>query len=220
MNCAHHPEKPAVTACTKCKRPLCDDCTIHWSTGVICKHCLEADHMKSQKKPAFHKSPGLAALLSLMPGMGQIYVGFYTAGFITLMVVASIITLLNSSVSNDMEPFFGLFLSFFWVFNMFDAAKRARIYNEHLAGNEAEKPMPTDSSLVGGIVLLLLGLVLTLTITFDLDLEFLEPIWPVVILLIGVYMIFRYRKTKQALTQSNDFTQPRELIDRDPGDMS
>ena len=220
MNCSNHPDKPAVTACTKCKRPLCDDCTIHWSTGVICKSCLEVDHMKNQKRPAFHKSPAMAATLSLMPGMGQIYVGFYMAGFINLMVVASIITLLNSSISNNMQPFFALFLTFFWIFNMFDASKRARLYNEFLAGTEEEKPIPTDSSLVGGIVLMILGLFLTLTITFNMELDFLDQFWPIGILGIGVYMLFRYRIAKQTLTRSSDYTKPRQLSDREPGDIS
>lgn len=204
MNCANHSDKSAITACTKCKRPLCDDCTIHWPTGVTCKHCLEAEQLKNTRKPAFHKSPGLAATLSLMPGMGQIYVGYYTAGFLNLMIVASIITVLNSSLTHNVEPFFGLFLSFFWIFNMFDAAKRARLYNEYQLGREEAKA-PTDSPLVGGIILLLLGLVLTLTITFNMDLEFLAPVWPLAILAIGVYMIFKYRKTKQEITNPHNY---------------
>jgi hypothetical protein len=218
MNCANHADKTAITTCTKCKRPLCEDCTIHWPTGVTCKHCLEAEQLKSAKRPAFHKSPGLAATLSLMPGMGQIYVGYYTAGFINLMIVASIITVLNSSMAGNMEPFFGLFLAFFWVFNMFDAAKRARLFNEYQLGKEEAK-IPTDSPLVGGLILLTLGLILTLTVTFDFDLEFLEPIWPLAIVAIGAYMIFKYRKTKQDMIQSNDYTRPDSSKEQDPTEI-
>jgi|GEM_PF-811334 len=204
MNCATHPEQPAVTTCGKCKRPLCESCTIHWRSGVICKHCLEADQLKDSKQ-SFRKSPGLAAFLSLMPGMGQIYVGHLRSGFINIMVVAAIITMLgatNSHSSVGAGPFLGLFLSFFWIFNMFDAANKARAYNRQVSGMETLES-PTDSPLVGGIVLLVLGAFLTLTITFDLDLEFIEPLWPVAILLIGVYMIMKYRKTKDKLADKS-----------------
>ena len=38
------------------------------------------------------KSPGLACFLSLMPGLGQVYVGYYQRGFVHAAVVAALIT--------------------------------------------------------------------------------------------------------------------------------
>ena len=43
------------------------------------------------------KSPALAAMLSLVPGLGQVYLGYYQQGFINILVVAAIIAYLASS---------------------------------------------------------------------------------------------------------------------------
>jgi len=36
------------------------------------------------------KSPAIAAILSMMPGLGQVYVGYYQRGFVHAVVVASL----------------------------------------------------------------------------------------------------------------------------------
>ena len=120
MNCANHVETAAVTTCSQCKKSLCGDCSIHWHGEVVCKSCLETQGVDREKGNPMRKSPALAAWLSLMPGLGQIYVGYYKAGFITILVVVSIIMLLARS-GDSVGPFLGSFLAFFWVFNMIDA---------------------------------------------------------------------------------------------------
>ena len=54
------------------------------------------------------KSPVLAALMSLMPGLGQCYVGYYQVGFIIILVIVSVITILIQEIE-PIKPFFGLF---------------------------------------------------------------------------------------------------------------
>ena len=68
-----------------------------------------------------------------MPGLGQVYVGYYTRGFVHAIVVASIITVLNLEVL-ELEPLFAMFLAFFWLYNIIDAGRRAAMYNHVLAG--------------------------------------------------------------------------------------
>lgn len=149
------------------------------------------------------KSPALAGILSMLPGLGQAYVGYYVAGFTNILVVGALIAMMNSRMVRGLEPFFGLFLAFFWIFNIIDAARRARLYNLHQLGENVQ-PLPTDSPLIGGVILSVLGLFLTLEITFDMDLDFLEDYWPLFLLGLGVYMIVKYRKTKRELEGNRD----------------
>ena len=205
MNCINHEQVPAVAVCSHCGQPLCESCAIHWQDAVLCKRCLEAQERdKAQEppksKPTMSKSPVLAGLLSLLPGMGQVYVGYYVAGFIYLLIVAAMITVLSEDSSGHAGPFFGLFLTFFWIFNIVDAVRKAQNYNRLALGEELEK-RPTDSPLVGGIILLVMGLILTLEITFNVDLEFLEIIWPLGVLGGGIYLILRYFHTRERLRQ-------------------
>lgn len=199
MNCAYHTETPAVTACSTCKKPLCSDCAIHWQGGIVCKGCLELQGTDATRDHPMRKSPGLAAFFSLMPGLGQIYVGYYRAGFINIFVVVSIIAIL-AQAGDMVGPFLGPFLAFFWIFNMVDANKKAKLYNQHLLGSEIAEP-PTDSPLALGVVFIVVGVLLTLGITFDVDMEWLEDVWPLGLLAAGIYMVWRYYKTKNELNE-------------------
>ena len=83
--------------------------------------------------PRLHrKSPFLAGLLSLMPGIGQIYVGYYALGFIHIAVfVTTIFLLVRMSINpfSALSPALGVFLGFFVVYNIVDATRRAVLYN-------------------------------------------------------------------------------------------
>ena len=197
MNCANHSQEAAIAACTSCQKPLCDTCVIHWKNAVVCKHCLERENLHDWSKESMRKSPTLAGFLSLMPGLGQAYVGYYKSGFITILIVAAVITLLDNSHGGP-EPLFGLFLSFFWIFNIMDAVRKARLYNQHIAGEEKFEA-PTDSPLAAGIVLLVLGLFLTLTVTMGLEMDFIEDYWPLGLLAGGVYLLWKYVRTRNQM---------------------
>lgn len=119
MNCANHVDVPAVAYCRACGKPLCSVCTrdVH---GVI--YCEE--HAASQAggtmppspgqpgvdvagtAPAMHgSSPGMAAILGLIPGVGAFYNGEYLKGFVHVGILAALIAL----VSHGYWPFaFGI----------------------------------------------------------------------------------------------------------------
>ena len=142
------------------------------------------------------KSPFLATLLSLMPGLGQVYVGYYQQGFINILVVGSLIVLLNLDIG-DLTPLVGLFLAFFWLFNLVDANRRASFYNRVLAGMTEdglpdEMRMPDGrGGLVAGIFLILFGVLSFAHIHLDFSLNWLADAWPVVLILMGSYLIYR-----------------------------
>ena len=60
------------------------------------------------------KKPFLATVLSIMPGLGQVYVGYYKRGFIHAFTVGFLITFLATGVS-PLTPLAGIFLAFFWL---------------------------------------------------------------------------------------------------------
>jgi hypothetical protein len=196
MNCANHEQTSAIGVCATCGRALCPDCAIRREGRIRCKACLEtpADTLR--------KSPTLAGVLSILPGLGQAYVGYYLAGFVNILVVGLLITVLNSleHVESGPQPFLGLFLSFFWIFNVLDAVRRAKRYNRSLAGGEAEA-LPTDSPLVGGIILLGIGVLLTVSITFGVKLTFLQTIWPLGLVIGAGLLLAKYYRTRAALAR-------------------
>ena len=155
----------------------------------------------TQPKPNFNrKSPAMATWLSLMPGLGQIYVGYYQQGFTNILVVAGIITILASSFMRGAEPFFGTFIAFYWIFQMIDANRRAHHYNrvmEGLAGEDVPEgfSMPTSKgSMLGGGVLVLIGVLFILDLNFNVSMEWVENWWPLILILVGVNLVYKARK--------------------------
>jgi hypothetical protein len=143
------------------------------------------------------KSATVAFVLSAMPGLGQVYVGYYQRGFLHAIVVALIIAMLASADVGPLTPLLGLFLAFFWLFNMIDAARRASLYNQALAGGQ-EPELPVDfetpglrGSIVGGVVLMIIGAILLANTRFDVSLDWLEEWWPAAIILFGAYLLFK-----------------------------
>jgi TM2 domain-containing membrane protein YozV len=143
------------------------------------------------------KSPVLALVLSLMPGVGQIYVGYYQQGFTNALVVASIIALLNSSLtSGAAEPLFGIFLAFYWLYNVVDAWRRATFYNNALAGI-GPATLPDDfavttgrGTLAGGVGLVIVGVIALSNTLFHVPLDWLEKWWPVALIGVGIWLIY------------------------------
>ena len=152
------------------------------------------------------KSPALAMVLSLMPGLGQIYLGYYQNGFINILVVAGIISTLVRGVPFYLQPLLGVFLAFFWLYNLVDAGRRASLYNQTLAGlGPTEMPpdvlsYPGKGSLAGGVALIGIGLLFFAHTRFGIPLDWLEQWWPIGLVLAGAYLLYLSirDRTKQA----------------------
>lgn len=141
------------------------------------------------------KSPILATLMSLGPGLGQVYLGYYHLGFIHILIVASLITLLNRGMG-DLQPFCGILLAFFWLYNLVDAGRRAVLYNHALVGlDPSELPerisaVPGRGSVIGGIILMAAGGLILAHTRFGYSLEWLEQWWPLAFIFMGGYLVY------------------------------
>ena len=160
-----------------------------------------AERTRQRKDSALpYKSPTLATLLSLLPGLGQVYVGYYQQGFQFVLVVACMIAVLNMQLPSGLEPLFGVFLPFFWIFNMIDANRRAHSYNQALDGLTGDE-LPDDFKLPGargsvpaGVILIVVGVLAILDLNTGFSLEWLEDWWPLGLVAGGVWLILRARR--------------------------
>jgi hypothetical protein len=138
------------------------------------------------------KSVVLACVLSLMPGLGQIYVGYYQRGFVHVFAFAAIIALLASGDLHDLAPFLGISLGFLYLYNIVDAGRRASLYNLALQGLGPET-LPDElsrgrGSLAGGVILIGAGVLLLAHLRFDMSLYWLEEWWPLALIGFGAYL--------------------------------
>jgi TM2 domain-containing membrane protein YozV len=155
---------------------------------------------KVQRKVNLYKSPVLASFLSIFPGLGQVYVGYYQRGFAHMLTMALCITLLASGIG-DLTPLVALFLAFFWLYNIVDAGRRAALYNQALDGiGKVEMPqdleLPFGGSLVGGATVAVLGVLLLLNTRFDMSLAWVGEWWPLALVGFGVYLIAKWWQSR------------------------
>jgi len=160
------------------------------------------------RDPRF-KSPILAAVLSGMPGLGQVFLGYTRLGFIHAGTVAVLVGLMSSNQLGALEPAVGTFMAFFWLYNMVDAYRRALLLNESL--NRLESPELPDGfgaisfggRLALGVLLILVGMLTLLNLRFHLSLAWLNQWWPAGLVLLGLYLVIRAVKDRTAGADSS-----------------
>ena len=135
MNCANHPTMAALAYCRTCGKPLCGNCTRDVRGVIYCENCI-ADRLGDVQPaaPPYQPgidtrvplpqerlpSPGLAAVLGFIPGVGAMYNGQFMKGFIHVMVFVCLIWMADH-FGPIMVPIF--FAYFFYL--VFDAYKTA-----------------------------------------------------------------------------------------------
>jgi hypothetical protein len=144
------------------------------------------------------KSPVAAVILSSLPGLGQVYVGYYQRGFIHIAVAATVITLLNTRGLRELEPLLGVFLAFFWIYNMIDAGRCAAAVNRGAeAGMQPQLPeLPAavgGGSVFAGVLLVVVGLIILGRTVLGISLDWLASWWPLLLVVFGVRMIVNGR---------------------------
>ena len=169
----------------------------------------QAQKQSTASSDSRRKSPFLACLLSLMPGLGQVYVGYYQRGFVNCLVVGFVIAFL--AVQDDFTPLIpiaGIFLAFYWLYNVIDAGRRAALYNEMLDGR-TDIELPQDfkvaglqGSVGGGATLVAVGFILLMHTRFDFSLDWLEEWWPVGLMLFGAFLIYKAKQGESAASAS------------------
>lgn len=156
-----------------------------------------------------HKSPVIAGLLSAMPGAGQIYVGYYKLGFIHNVVFGTTIAFLATGGGPfpALVPAMAIFLPFFVIYNIVDAGRRANLYNLAIDGVEGidlpsmdmDLSLPNvGGSIGGGVALIVLSVILFSNTLFGVSLAWLAAWWPVVPLCLGIYLLTKALKDRQA----------------------
>jgi hypothetical protein len=153
------------------------------------------------------KSPITATVLSIVPGVGQVYLGYTQLGFIHGATAATFICLMSTNRLGLLEPFVGVLMAFFFLYNLVDAYRRALLLNE--AASRMETPQLPDgfgavsfgARIAGGVMLILIGMLTLLNLRFGISMEWLNRWWPAALVLMGLYLVIRAVKDRSAETQ-------------------
>jgi TM2 domain-containing membrane protein YozV len=144
--------------------------------------------------PTLPKSPAAATLLSIFPGLGQIYNGQVGKAF---AFFGAWLGALYGGVQIDPMPF-ALMLPFVYLYNLVDAWKSANAINARFLGGRTAPEDDAVESPVWGGVLVIVGTVLLVHNLGWLELDFLRRWWPVLLIAAGVVFILRSLEARKS----------------------
>jgi TM2 domain-containing membrane protein YozV len=214
MNCANHAEAQAVAFCIRCGRALCDECTRTVRGSVYCEPCLadivqgkttsntaHSTPVSAKQETVVGSNPGAAFALGLIPGVGAIYNGEFVKAAIHVLIFGVLISLADDTRSG--EGLLSLAIAAFYIYMPFEAyytAKKRKLASE---GVELETPIDRlqqqfggirNKEFWGGMVLVIIGTLFLLDNFGILRLEWVARIWPVILILIGLWMLKRFQE--------------------------
>ena len=162
------------------------------------------------------KSPFLACALSLLPGVGQVYVGYYKLGFVHNLVFGGSIAVIVAISATEggfspLAPLVSVFLAFFVVYNVVDAGRRAVHYNvavdggQHIDMPELNTSLPSFGGSIGaGVALVLGGFILLLNTLFGVSLSWIADWWPLAPMAFGAYLVMKALQDRRQDTSAGN----------------
>lgn len=136
MTCAVHTDQPATSYCRTCGKALCQSCQRDVRGVIYCQDCLAA-RLEGTVPPAAANapsavyvaptssaSPGLAAVLGFIPGVGAFYNGQFAKGFVHVFIFAVLCHLASSA---DFLGWLVVAWLFYMVFDAYTTAKARQL---------------------------------------------------------------------------------------------
>jgi TM2 domain-containing membrane protein YozV len=125
-NCANHSDVAAERFCRTCGKPLCNACTRDVRGVIYCETCLAermgaaasvppTGYIPSARRP----SPGLAAALGFIPGVGAMYNGQFLKGFLQALGFVILLWLADRAAP------FGFLIAVYFAYLVIDSYKTA-----------------------------------------------------------------------------------------------
>ncbi len=185
MNCAVHSEVEATGFCRNCGKALCAQCKRDVRGILYCETCL-ADLLSKPQPPAGAGSPGLAAVLGFIPGLGAVYNGEYMKALIHVLVFAALVTL---DTSGRAQPFSGIMTAAFIFYMAIDAYRTARARMLGQVPPSSAGGWTTDKP-IGPIILIGLGVIFLLDKYYSFW-NWFGDYWPVALIVLGVLMLWK-----------------------------
>ncbi|MGH9777174.1 MAG: LiaI-LiaF-like domain-containing protein [Candidatus Acidiferrales bacterium] len=198
MNCAVHADAASTGFCSHCGKAMCEACARDVRGVLFCEECLAVRVTAPPAPPPGTPNAGVALMLGFIPGVGAIYNGEYLKGLVHIMVFFGIISLADI-VGGPFDVMFGFLAAGFYFYMVIEAYQTAK----RRAVGLAEAPSsgwafpgasPAASAPIGPIILIVLG-VLFLGRTMDIFdfhyFRYLWRFWPLILIAIGAWMLWR-----------------------------
>jgi hypothetical protein len=235
MNCVFHPTNAASARCSACERALCSACD-HRIKGIpCCQDCIVTGIETLRRnagagRQVFNqsgrqigrpeeKSPLIALLLGLMPGVGAAYNGQNIKALTHFLAVAGL-WVLADIFGMPLEIVLGLGGAAFYIYSIYDAfqsAQRLRRGEDISMEDESLKVFLQQRMNLFGVLLIGVGALAMLNFWIP---NTLQRIWPALLIVAGAYLLWSYyrgRPAQQAKTAYRAAPPSAIMSSLDPG---
>jgi len=182
------PAQETPTTCTRCGQVVAEGQRLEHKGAIYCQECVGRT-LNGAAAPLRAHSVAKAVLLSLLPGVGQMYNHQLRKGVVVLaafMVVASGNVLPGGLQAAVLVPLY------FW--NLFDAYWGARRINQQGLPElppVGELEVPEVAPVAWGVLLIVLGLLFLLN-NFGVVWLTWDRLWPAALLVVGLWLLVNF----------------------------
>jgi len=182
--------------CRLCGHPLCGACAVEIQGVPYCRDCLQSRIEQPLPTavvppPSDMRSPKVAGWLSVMPGLGLLYLGEYVKALTVALIFMGAIHFADQSDVGGILP------PLVWFGQMFYTIQEARRLRRSGAPEEPipSKPMQDKDSPLWGGILIGIGVLFLLDQFEMLNFgEIFEKFWPALIIVLGIQILLRGRR--------------------------
>ena len=157
--------------------------------------------------PFPQKTPILAGILSVVPGLGHVYNGLYPRAVAFFLIYVTFFALSIDARSDGERAVLIPCMVFFWLFNLFDAYRQATLINYGYTSSTLPRPANGDLrsvAFVPGVALIAVGVYGLLRRYLDFDLRWILDQWPFLLILFGGFMIYQGVKGRRDETAESE----------------
>lgn len=222
MKCAYHTTEFAVSRCTSCRNTLCVACDHRIKGSPYCQDCIVAgieilhrsQESNSQSKIEY-KSPSLASILGIIPGLGAAYTGQIIKSLVHFVLVVGLWTLADVFYKSIGWVFLlgGIGFYFFSIYDAYQMASKQNLGENIIdADNKLKVFLRTKISLWGGAISFI-GILAGINLMFP---YLIQKFWPLLLIASGIFLLIKGFKRSGNITEEMFHTEnQKELRHRD-----
>jgi TM2 domain-containing membrane protein YozV len=199
MKCAYHSNNPASARCSSCERNLCPACDHRIKGYPYCQDCIVAGveilrrNAGAGQRPNMRgegKSPFIAALLGLIPGLGAAYNGQNIKALVHFVVTVGLWTLTDvfRQPLAAISALSGVGFYFFSIYNAYASAQRHRAGVDLQEEEDRLRQFLRERTGLWGGILIGVGALALLNVLFPYP---LQRFWPMLLVAAGIYFLLR-----------------------------
>jgi hypothetical protein len=201
MYCSYHSSSIARVQCASCSRSLCPACDHRIKGYAYCQDCIvrgvEGLSAYRYQRTGTRSRALMAAILALIPGMGAVYNHQNVKAVVHFFTVVGLFQLTKLHLASGLFALAGFAC---YIYSIIDAHRTAQLIarGESAAVDEERfKRALIRRAPALGVIFIVGGILFVINILKPFALFALAKLFPVLLILLGGYLLTRYFKRSQ-----------------------